>query len=364
MATDALVRAGSFALSRDKLRTPRLFGPLVDALALGGLSLIIYPVFLWSGYNTQSHVLMLLVLSGSFVCNYPHYAATYFKAYRSPDEVRRYFGVCVLVPAVLLVLGAASIVAPVAVAPWFCKAYLVTSGYHYSGQTYGIALIYANKAGMPHRGWQKWFLMSPIYMAYLIFLSQKEVVTASPEPFFTMQLEPLGFPTAVASAIVFLFAVSLVLYLVLNLYWSVRHGRLYPLIVHVVVLSHVVWFVFGSRNAAFYYVVPFFHCLQYLLITTFFYLKKSRSNAGDFAAPSMFASGGFLRYYVGLVVVGAVLFQVPPVVLSWSGLADFYLASAVVMSFLNLHHFLLDGAIWKLRKPDVGKVLIQPVTAG
>jgi hypothetical protein len=359
MSSDGAVMARSLAPAKESVNSPRLFSPLVDTLALGGLSLIVFLAFPWSLYSSHSYTLMLLVLLGSFAVNYPHYAATYFKAYRTGQEVRTYFGVCVIVPAVLLLLSGASIAAPIAVAPWFCKAYLLTSGYHYSGQTYGIALIFANKARMPHRGWQKALLMSPIYMAYIFFLAQKEVVSAAPESFFTMQIQPLGFPDPLGTLVTLLFGLSLVLYLLLNFYWLWKHGKQYPLIVHVVVLAHVVWFVFGSRNVAFYYVVPFFHCLQYLLITTFFYLKQGRSGARQPAeSHGPVRRGGFLPYYLGLVILGLVLFQAPPLVLSYSGLADFYLASAVVMSFLNLHHFLLDGAIWKLRKPDVRTVLV------
>ena len=38
------------------------------------------------------------------------------------------------------------------------------------------------------------------------------------------------------------------------------------------------------------------------------------------------------------------------------------MAAAVGLSFLNLHHFLMDGRVWKLRKPEVGKVMMQPAT--
>jgi hypothetical protein len=361
MATSAALHGGVLSLKAESSRGISLFGPWIDGLALGGLSIAVYLGFLASGYTAQSPSLLQLVLLGSFVVNYPHYAATYFKAYRTRAEISAYFGVCVIVPLILLGLGLTSLLAPLAVAPWFCKAYLLTSGYHYSGQTYGIALIFANKARMPLHGWQKLFLMAPIYLAYLYLLAQKEEAKAAPEPFYTMQIQPIGFPSEVTTALNLLFALGLLFYVALNGYWFIKHGKLFPMIVHVVVASHVVWFVFGARNPAFYYFVPFFHCLQYLVITTYFYFKKTRADASapvSSAMPSR--TGSFLSYYVGLVVLGAFLFQVPPLMLSWSGCVDFYLASAVVMALVNLHHFIMDGAIWKLRKPEVGKVLIQP----
>ena len=46
--------------------------------------------------------------------------------------------------------------------PLYFKLYLLISGYHYSGQTYGIALIFAGKAKLGLNRTDKWLLMAPI----------------------------------------------------------------------------------------------------------------------------------------------------------------------------------------------------------
>jgi hypothetical protein len=67
----------------------------------------------------------------------------------------------------------------------------------------------------------------------------------------------------------------------------------------------------------------------------------------------------FTRYYGFQVLVGSLLFLGLPFFLSAIGLGPLTLMLGIVAFLVNLHHFILDGAIWKLRKPEVATTLIQ-----
>ena len=97
------------------------------------------------------------------------------------------------------------------------------------------------------------------------------------------------------------------------------------------------------------------HSAQYLWVTAYY---ERRSRPGN-------SSGGFLWR---CLLTGSALVVVPSLLLSspllgsvaWdAGLA------IVLFSVVNLHHFLLDGAIWKLRDGRVARALLQtePVEA-
>lgn len=360
MATEVSQMAAVPPVSRGAGAGASLFTPTIDLLAAGGLSLVVLTFLSGLDYVAYTVPLATVGLLGNYLIAFPHYAATYFRAYSGWGEIQRYFGVCVLVPLLLLGFALLAIRFPETWAIWFGKAYLLTSGYHYSGQTYGIALIFAGKARLALSRAEKYLLMAPIYTSYCYLLGFKEREGAPGELIIDQAIPPLGLPGWVMPAGALLFGAGLAMYVAWSIY---RHRSQQPLptICHVVVGSQVLWFVWGAGNAAYGNLVPIFHCLQYLLITCFFYFKSVLSGtATKISMVHMFATRAFLRYYAGLVVVGFFMFELVYRPVVWAGVAELGVAAAVAVSFINLHHFLMDGRIWKLRRPDVGKVVLQP----
>ena len=60
-------------------------------------------------------------------------------------------------------------------------------------------------------------------------------------------------------------------------------------------------------------------------------------------------------YYLVLVVVGFAVFELPAVSLVRTGGNLNFLG--VIAAFVNIHHYFIDGAIWKIRNPQVRKDL-------
>ncbi len=328
-------------------------------MILGGISLLVFvicqiadSVSPFMRTNTAGAQLILFL---SFIVNQPHYSATYYRVYRGWDEVKRYSIVSIWLPLVLLILAAGCFAAPQAMAPWFCKAYFLSVSYHYAGQTYGIALIFLRKIGISITRFIKISVGLPVYSSALLWLIGDEVISRR-RYYSGVELALVGFPSWTYLFAMFILVFGIMLYIAMTITLASR-GQKVPLIVHIVVVAQLTWFTMAPRLEFFGLLVPFFHCLQYLLITTYFYLQEI-SKRNPIKAQDFFASKYFIKYYALLFLLGVILFHGVPNLLAYAGIASILLSTAIVHSFINLHHFLIDGEIWKLRKPEVAELLV------
>ena len=60
------------------------------------------------------------------------------------------------------------------------------------------------------------------------------------------------------------------------------------------------------------------------------------------------------RYWTTLVAGGIALFLPVPWLASYGWHLDFTASVFIVAAIVNLHHFMIDGVVWKLRNPRVG----------
>ena len=94
------------------------------------------------------------------------------------------------------------------------------------------------------------------------------------------------------------------------------------------------------------------HSAQYLWITRYFAKRDAEQAA---------RAGGWSpwRYWTTLVAGGIALFLPVPWLASYGWHLDFTASVFIVAAIVNLHHFMIDGVVWKLRNPRVGRVLVQ-----
>ena len=94
------------------------------------------------------------------------------------------------------------------------------------------------------------------------------------------------------------------------------------------------------------------HSAQYIWITSF-YAQKEAQTAGR-------PSGKRPVYFATLAVGGIALF-VPA---SYIFKRDFSSSFLIFTALINTHHFILDGAVWKLREKRVASLLVEGGEAG
>jgi hypothetical protein len=319
-----------------------LLGPGATILVSG-----LYAVLVASGRPASASALaagLSLVVLG------PHYAATYRRAYTSLDVLRAH-PIVTLVAPVALVAGAwLAVRSPGGFGPFYFLAYVAWSGYHYSGQSLGVAMLYPLRQRARLEPSEKRLLALPLYTSWLVsLLGLAGAGAAARNPAYGIvraTFAPGALPSWAVAALVLPLLASL-LGLAEVARRRRRRGLPLPAACYGVVVAQMVWFGLGLFFPFFNIVlVPVFHSLQYLALTTWHHTRGEKARGlGSFAAYALTV------LVLGLVVnPGLLVLFVPG---GASPRAD--LSAAAVISAINLHHFLMDGRIWRMREPKVAR---------
>ena len=327
----------------------------VDVLAVGGLSVLVWAALVATdGALLSKKAYLGVVFAFNFLLNFPHFFATSYRLYHSMENVRQYPLTAVAVPVVVLAGAACALVWPGQVAPVYVAVFLLWSPYHYAGQTVGISLLYARRAGFVMAGLERFALASFSFSTFVVLMTNQNS-TGNDIVFFGLSTPSFNLPGYLVDLSVLWMAVCALLLGFVVVRWTLRSGRLFPLIVLVPPAAQFIWFFAGASIEVFYAFLPFFHGLQYLFIAWVTQLKEVRDQTG--AEPSRrFVVLQTLRWGVIIFLGGILLFYAAPVGIEWLGVHP-VIAWSVVLATVNMHHFFVDGVIWKLHNPRVGSIL-------
>ncbi len=101
------------------------------------------------------------------------------------------------------------------------------------------------------------------------------------------------------------------------------------------------------------------HSAQYLWITSYYARREAAGEATNGAAEKRVRNWRPLAYFGVLVVGGIALFIPGPWLASRVFHHDFTTSFLIFTSLVNIHHFILDGAIWKLRDGRIASLLLD-----
>jgi hypothetical protein len=275
----------------------------------------------------------------------PHYAATYRRAFTSRAILRAHPVVTLVVPVLLLAWAGAAIRWPHPIGIAFFATYVVWSGYHYSGQSLGLAMLYPLRQGARLTPPEKRLVAFPLYLSWIVSvvgLFRLEVAARNP----AYALSRAAFATTTLPARVLVVGAGAMVTSLGSVAWlAVRRRRAgvpLPPAVWGVIVTQLMWFGVGLWNPFFNVIlVPIFHGAQYLSITSW---HQTRGRGAPF----------FAIYAVTVLLLGLVINPgLSAAGRAWAG--DGPVVAAAVLSFLNLHHFLMDGRIWRLRERKVAE---------
>jgi hypothetical protein len=329
-------------------------GP-VDFLFIGGLSILVY---LLLGFMQILEMTWLtwtsLVVASNFLLAFPHFFASSYRLYHTKENIRQYPMTAIALPIVLVACAAGSLTWPTLFAPVFIKIFLFWSPYHYAAQSVGVSLLYARRAGFVIGGFERWTL-SAFILSTFILITARENVAAKDNAFWGIIYPSFRLPEWAPDLALLWTCVTAVLLAFAVVRWSIRNGRMLPPIVLVPVVAQVCWFVVGGSVPLYYIFLPAFHSLQYLFLAWSTQLKEVKDERG--IQPSRrFVVRETLRWSVFVVVGGVAIFRGLPLLLEAGGYT-WALSFAAVAATANIHHFFVDGVIWKLRNPRVGSIL-------
>jgi hypothetical protein len=346
-----------------------LYGRWTDLFVGCGLSYLLslpllFAISEWTGVT--SWPVTYLVVFGLLI-NGPHYGATLVRVYDVREDRRKYaiFAVYItLLMVVLFALASRSLL----LASILVTAYLTWSPWHFSGQNYGLMLMFLRRRGIDVNPLTKRlvhasFVLSAV-LGILAVHGGSEAFVFAPATLPVANTPSILSLQVPAPLVAPLWATLLLAYLGClgaSLWRLSRRARLRDLApAFLLVLTQALWFsvpAFVSQMRAtrtetlvFSAIwISTWHSLQYLWITTYYARSSgSREPARRFLLKSFIAGAG-VTALPGLVMSPQWLGSVP-----WdAGLA------ATTFSVVNLHHFILDGAIWKLRDGRVARVLLR-----
>ncbi len=347
-----------------------IYGPLPDlVLGCGGIYLLLLLVL--PGLSEVSALAawqpFAVALLG-LLTNIPHYGATLLRVYERSRDRRRYLLFSVYLTAVLWALFVLGLHA-LWLGSVLVTLYITWSPWHFAGQNYGLALMFLRRRGVDVPPLTKRLLYASFVCSYgLTFLSMHgpaHSLGVAPVPSFGREVFDflsIGLPAGparvgfVACGIGYVASLLGAGILLLRRAGSVRD--LGPSVL--LIATQAVWFsvpawlqlsggVGGGRLFVATTWIAIAHSLQYLWISSY-YARR----AGE-QAP-------LPRYLGKTLLAGAAITGLPALLFAPQVLGPLsYQAGLAILLFsvVNLHHFMLDGVIWRLRDGPVARVLLR-----
>jgi hypothetical protein len=267
--------------------------------------------------------------------------------------VRAHPWVTLAAPPLLLAGAALAVRHPYGFGLAYFGAYVVGTGYHYSGQSLGLALLYPLRQGAPLDARERRLLAAPLYLSWILtllalygelqpgrnaaFAFVRGVYQGPPVPPWVLALG--GAAIAASLAGVARVAVE-----------RRRRGVPLPAQTYAVLSAQLLWFTVGLFNPFLNtMVVPVFHAIQYVAFTGWHASRDPEQPRWQRAA----------SYVVPVALLGAAIF---PGSFNFftrgRPYPELFFMAAAVATFINLHHFLLDERVWRLREPAVARSLL------
>ncbi len=344
-----------------------LHGRTVDLLVGAGAGyLITVPLLAYAARDGLQAWAPETVLVLSLLFNTPHYGATLIRVLGTPRARARYGAIMRWTTAVLALLFVAGTQLPL-VGSAIITAYLLWSPWHFAGQNYGLALTFMRRQGVAVDATTRRMLYVAFWLSFGVALAvfQTEGQSSTFAADITATSAGLGalragLPATWTIPIVLALSVA---YVVLTLVSIVRLGsagapRSGLFAVASLVACQACWFVVPAIGLATGYPLTSLaftafwasvaHSAQYLWVTSYYTRREEAGFGWGAWTLRVLLAGSFAVVLPGLAA--AHLLSGAP---SWIGGLGVLGASVV-----NLHHFVIDGAIWKLRDGQVAKILL------
>lgn len=336
----------------------------VDGLFMGGASTLCFLIMRYGadygGWSTGRTTMVInFGIWLSWVVNWPHFAATGYRLYRSKETTAQYPVTAFVVPLLLVPATIAALSMPTTFAPWYVKVFMLWSPYHFSGQTIGITILYARRAGFSITPVMRWALTWFVFSTYIGLQAQSEVPGAVQSFYGIRDIPTIGLPRWFATGAHYA-TIGLGLLLLAAAYDAHRKSDApLPLIMAVPVITQLIWFklAVGSLSTpSFLEFVPLFHSIQYLFIAWFMQMKE-RQIARDRQGSGRVVAVETAIWGAVIFVVGAMMFSWGPWVLAALFPVGIAVSTGVMQSTVQIHHFFVDGVIWKLKNPRIRAAL-------
>lgn len=351
---------------------PWILNPTLDWMfACGGLLWLLWGAFMLGAQpalnaGIAAGAMWFIAKLGLITFSYGHQPATLWRVYMSKRTREQ----CGLTVTIWLGVAIAALCAGIFVKGFvevFVKLVIWWQIQHVLAQSYGVALIYCYKRGYFMNELEKrtFYWMIHASVAFFIIRSCTFPEFSKLRLPFNMQVPfwgPLPMPVYNVAAVV---AGGLAIAFLYNIYakWK-RDGKMFPMPALAGVATGMLTYQFSMlffHTGFALLTIAFYHGCQYLVVTSSYYLKERGLPEGLTSAQVSRAllSGPAVRYFLAVIVVGVLLSDTLPRVLSFYGIGISIAATyTAVFAAFNFHHYFSDALIWRLKDPELRKILI------
>lgn len=345
------------AIKADSALTARLLGrsfvhPAFDYLVIGGgLSLIVTAIVATAPGGAD---LISLDTLPYFILlsNSAHFAASTVRLYTKPGSYESLPFLTMAFPLMAIVLLTVCIAYAGELGTPLQALYLAWSPYHYSAQAYGLAVMYSYRSGCMLNSRNKnglWYVaMLPFVFA---LLSPSGVALNMVAPTWIMHHSVVHAVLTILNTALPWLAVLALTALIWNI-WRSSSGPI-PIISVMMLVSNGAWFFILGPLQAFAY-ATIFHGLQYLAIVIIFHVMEQKARASDHHSTLYHV----LWFYAICLLIGYGLFNCMPLAYVWAGFGTVE-SVLLVAAMINIHHFIVDGYIWRLKKSDTNRGIVE-----
>lgn len=350
---------------------PILFGPVLDLLLGCGLGYALVVVLLAAAGVAMDAVSGFLPFVVLFT-GIPHYGATLLRVFGDAEARRRWSGFTFAIGVVVVAILVASLRLP-RLGAAFITLYLSWSPFHYTRQNFGLVMMFLRKAGVAPSPGLRRLVHGSFLLSFLLVLVNIHGAAGAggSDPLYSAEgayrFSPLGIPagpTNAALAVLALAWLGVTLASCLRLVRVASAEKLAP--AFCLFASQAAWFVapvllgrvfpglYGEKGptALAFIWVAIAHSIQYLWIAIHY------ARASGSVRPTL---GAAAHHLGAAILAGAALWFVPAYLFAPGRLGALPFESGLgllVAAAVNLHHFILDGVIWKLRDKSVGAALL------
>ena len=338
-------------------QSPWIYRPWIDLLV--GCGAWSGPLLLLGFYvaNSPARFWSVGFYFLALLFNYPHFMATVYRAYHSETEFTKYR---IFTVHIALLLAVAGILAHVwsPLLPWIFTLYICWSPWHYTGQNFGLLMMFARRGGLSPTAGERRAIHLAFIASYVMLMLSFHTGTSGDNMILSLGL-PAKFtlPARAVLAVFFIVASGWALFSLARR--STVRAVIAPLTLAV---TQFLWFLLpvliellsGREVPQTRYssgILAVLHSTQYLWITSYFQEREARA-AGN-------TRWKFSTYFLTLVTGGIALFIPGPWLVSRVFHVDFAASFLTFTALVNIHHFILDGALWKLRDSRIAAFLLN-----
>lgn len=344
-------------MSEKAIQNKRYFvNPVVDFIFIGGSSFVLFAFLLLFYTDVRTPAVISTALFFSWIINWPHFSMSTYRLYQSRGNIQQYPVTSYIIPFVIFGGIVLCYSFPDLVAPYFVKLFILWSPYHYSGQTIGITFIYAMRSGIKltthERRLITWFVLGTYFVSTLRAETSREGFS-----FYGVQYPSMQIPYWIAQTAEYAMWTLMVAFAVWIVYWSYKNKKILPWIVILPAATQYMWFVQTVYVPSFQEFVPMLHSLQYILIAWGIQLKM-KMELQQIEPSKKYVFSETSRWFIINLIGGAILFYFLPMIGTGMGYTSLF-SIAVIYAAVQIHHFFVDGVIWKLKNQTVSHPLMM-----